>query len=123
MRGWRADVVVPAPAAGVSTVQTVLMDSLEKLMGRAEPRPASLIGGVHASGFLGERLSVQIAVRLEAGEGCADALADGAGERPAPRSAGMTAAVEVELLGDLAAHTTLSGAARAGLDPRPRGPR
>lgn len=93
-------------------MQTVLIDSLEKLMGQGEPRPASLIGGVHASGFLGERLSLQIAVRLETEEGLADALSDGADEGPAPRGVGMTAAVEVELLGDLAAHACVSAVRR-----------
>ncbi|PZO56996.1 MAG: hypothetical protein DI635_16845, partial [Pseudoxanthomonas suwonensis] len=86
----------------MSTVQSVLIDSLEKLMGDAEPRPASLIGGVHASGFLGERLSLQIAVRLD----------DGAGATPTDAPSGGTAGIEVELVGDLASATTLSAVRR-----------
>ena len=49
-------------------MQSVLTDSLEKVLGPSAPRPAALIGGVHASGFLGEVLSVQVALRLEPGE-------------------------------------------------------
>ncbi|ASK65797.1 hypothetical protein CFK39_08045 [Brachybacterium avium] len=50
-------------------MQSVLIDSLEKVLGEAVPRPAALIGGAHASGFLGEVLSLQVALRLEADEG------------------------------------------------------
>lgn len=46
-------------------MQSVLTDSLEKVLGETAPRPAELIGGAHASGFLGEVLSVQVALRLE----------------------------------------------------------
>ncbi|WP_114853908.1 DUF4091 domain-containing protein [Brachybacterium sp. YJGR34] len=46
-------------------MQSVLTDSLEKVLGDRPPRPAELIGGAHASGFLGERLSVQLAVRID----------------------------------------------------------
>lgn len=49
-------------------MQSVLTDSLEKVLGDVAPRPAELIGGAHASGFLGEILSLQLALRLEAGE-------------------------------------------------------
>ena len=45
---------------------SILTDSLEKVLGEAEPRPAELVGGFHASGFLGEVLSLQLAVRLDA---------------------------------------------------------
>ena len=83
-------------------MQSVLIDSLEKLMGDAEPRPASLIGGVHASGFLGERLSLQIAVRLDEPADAASAGAGGNG----------TAGIELELVGDLASATTLSAVRR-----------
>lgn len=48
-------------------MQSVLIDSLEKVLGADSPRPATLIGGAHASGFLGEVLSLQIAVRLDDG--------------------------------------------------------
>ncbi len=47
-------------------MQTVLTDSLEKVLGADAPRPAAPIGGVHASGFLGEVLSLQLALRLGA---------------------------------------------------------
>src|SRR5699024_9621608 len=68
MPGWRAG---PAPVTSPSltrsmTVQTVLTDSLEKVLGADAPRPAAPIGGVHASGFLDEVLSLQLALRLEA---------------------------------------------------------
>jgi hypothetical protein len=46
-------------------VQSVLTDSLEKVLGGEPPRPATPIDGVHASGFLDEVLSVQLAVRLD----------------------------------------------------------
>lgn len=46
-------------------MQSVLTDSLEKVLGETAPRPAELIGGAHASGFLGEVLSVQVALRLD----------------------------------------------------------
>lgn len=59
------DTVVPSEE---SPVQSVLTDSLEKVLGEAAPRPATLIGGAHVSGFLGEVLSLQLAVRLEDGE-------------------------------------------------------
>ena len=49
-------------------MQSVLTDSLEKVLGPTAPRPAALIGGAHASGFLGEVLSVQVALRLDEGE-------------------------------------------------------
>ncbi len=48
-----------------STVQSVLTDPLEKVLGPDAPGPAVAIDGVHASGFLDERLSLQLAVRLE----------------------------------------------------------
>ena len=48
-------------------MQSVLTDSLEKVLGETAPRPAELIGGAHASGFLGEVLSVQVALRLDEG--------------------------------------------------------
>ena len=37
------------------------------MLGETAPRPAELIGGAHASGFLGEVLSVQVALRLDEG--------------------------------------------------------
>ncbi len=83
-------------------MQTVVIDSLEKLMGDGEPRPGSLIGGLHASGFLGARLSLQIAVRLD----------DGAGATPTDAPSGGTAGIELELVGDLASATTLSAVRR-----------
>lgn len=84
-------------------MQTVLVDSLEKTMGLGEPRPAELIGGLHASGFLGERLSMQIAVKT-------------AVETDAPQ-------LEVELLGDLAACTQLSAVRRVPVSvPAPENP-
>ncbi|MGP9536673.1 DUF4091 domain-containing protein [Brachybacterium sp. AOP43-C2-M15] len=49
-------------------MQSVLTDSLEKVLGAAAPRPAVPIDGAHAAGFLGEVLSLQLAVRLEHGE-------------------------------------------------------
>lgn len=45
-------------------MQTVLTDSLEKVLGDDAPRPAAPIAGVHASGFLGEVLSLQLALHL-----------------------------------------------------------
>ena len=94
-------------------MQSVLIDSLEKLMGDAEPRPASLIGGVHASGFLGERLSLQIAGRLDEPADAASAGAGGNG----------TAGIELELVGDLASATTLSAVRRVPVSaPAPRTP-
>ena len=83
-------------------MQTVVIGSLEKLMGDGEPRPASLIGGLHASGFLGERLSLQIAVRLDEPADAASAGAGGSG----------TAGIEVELVGDLSAATRVSAVRR-----------
>src|SRR5699024_6014882 len=56
------DIAVPSRSL---PVQTVLTDSLEKVLGEDAPRPAALIGGAHASGFLGEVLSLQLALRLE----------------------------------------------------------
>ncbi|MGO2721975.1 MAG: glycoside hydrolase domain-containing protein [Brachybacterium tyrofermentans] len=50
-------------------MQSVLTDSLEKVLGDAAPRPADLIGGAHASGFLGEMLSVQVALLLDEADG------------------------------------------------------
>ena len=49
-------------------MQSVLTDSLEKVLGDSAPRPAELIGGAHASGFLGEVLSLQVALRLDEGD-------------------------------------------------------
>ncbi|OYN85855.1 DUF4091 domain-containing protein [Parenemella sanctibonifatiensis] len=49
-------------------MKSVLVDSLEKVLGNQNPRPAQLIGGVHASGFLGEPLAVQIALEVAAGD-------------------------------------------------------
>ncbi|MGO1285361.1 MAG: glycoside hydrolase domain-containing protein [Brachybacterium sp.] len=49
-------------------MQSVLTDSLEKVFGDSTPRPAELIGGAHASGFLGEVLSLQVALRLDEGD-------------------------------------------------------
>lgn len=49
-------------------MQSLLTDSLEKVLGTAPPRPAATPGGFHASGFLGETLSVQVALRAEKGE-------------------------------------------------------
>ncbi|MFC0674755.1 glycoside hydrolase domain-containing protein [Brachybacterium hainanense] len=46
-----------------------LTDSLEKVLGDAAPRPAAAPAGLHASGFLGETLSLQVALKLEEGEG------------------------------------------------------
>src|SRR5699024_5584591 len=68
MPGWPAGPVPatpPSPSRSM-TVQTVLTDSLEKVLGADAPRPAAPIGGVHASGFLGEVLSLQLALRLGA---------------------------------------------------------
>ena len=70
-------------------MQTVLTDSLEKVLGESAPRPAAPIGGAHASGFLGEVLSVQVALRAEEGEA------------PDPRSA-EHAALRVRLGGEIA---------------------
>src|SRR5699024_7147806 len=56
------DIAVPSRSL---PVQTILTDSLEKVLGEDAPRPAALIGGAHASGFLGEVLSLQLALRLE----------------------------------------------------------
>ena len=50
-------------------MQSVLTDSLEKVLGDAAPRPADLIGDAHASGFLGEMLSVQVALLLDEADG------------------------------------------------------
>lgn len=47
---------------------SILTGPLEKVLGEQNPRPADRNGGVHASGFLGEPLAVQLAVRLEPGE-------------------------------------------------------
>ena len=49
-------------------VQSVLTDSLEKVLGQEAPRPATPLDGVHVSGFLDELLSLQLAVRLDEGE-------------------------------------------------------
>ena len=49
-------------------VQSVLTDSLEKVLGQETPRPATPLDGVHVSGFLDELLSLQLAVRLDEGE-------------------------------------------------------
>ncbi len=46
-------------------MQSVLTDSLEKVLGDESPRPAAVLDGVHAAGFLDERLSLQLAVRLD----------------------------------------------------------
>lgn len=86
-------------------MQSVVIDSLEKLMGDGGPRSASLIGGVHASGFLGERLSLQIAVRLDDMDGTA-AREDGSATHT--DGSGGTSGIEVELVGDLAAAARLS---------------
>src|SRR5690625_7622873 len=48
-----------------SPVFSVLTDSLVKVFGETEPRPAELVGGFHASGFLGEVLSLQLALLLD----------------------------------------------------------
>lgn len=45
-----------------------LADSLEKVLGSDAPRPAAAPAGFHASGFLGETLSFQLALRLEEGD-------------------------------------------------------
>ncbi|UVY82853.1 DUF4091 domain-containing protein [Brachybacterium sp. NBEC-018] len=50
-------------------MQTRLTDSLEKVLGPTPPRPLTTRGDVHVSGFLGERLSLQLAVLLETGDG------------------------------------------------------
>src|SRR5690606_21791649 len=59
----------PRPSPLCSTrspsVQSVLTDSLEKVLGDESPRPAAVLDGVHAAGFLDERLSLQLAVRLD----------------------------------------------------------
>ncbi|HEX7349885.1 glycoside hydrolase domain-containing protein, partial [Brachybacterium sp.] len=60
-------------------MQTVLTDSLEKVLGEAAPRPAELHDGAHVSGFLGEVLSVQVALRTDEPEvrvGLSGGLAD-----------------------------------------------
>lgn len=49
-------------------MQSVLIDSLQKVFGDRTPRPADPVAGVHASGFLGETLSVQVAVLLDEGD-------------------------------------------------------
>src|SRR5699024_8102195 len=77
-----------AVTRGALSVQTVLTDSLEKVLGESAPRPAAPIGGAHASGFLGEVLSVQVALRAEEGEA------------PDPRSA-EHAALRVRLGGEI----------------------
>src|SRR5699024_690490 len=59
------DITVPSRSL---PVQTILTDSLEKVLGEDAPRPAALNGGAHASGFLGEVLSLQLALRLEAAD-------------------------------------------------------
>src|SRR5699024_8546821 len=78
-----------APLRGALSAQTVLRDPLETVLGESAPRPAAPIGGAHASGFLGEVLSVQVAVRAEEGEA------------PDPRSA-EHAALRVRVGGEIA---------------------
>jgi Domain of unknown function (DUF4091) len=82
-------------------VQSVLIDSLEKVLGDASPRPAELIGGAHASGFLGEVLSVQVSLLLDEG----DAPDTGSPDRVAHAPRGLddaSAVVDVRLAGALA---------------------
>src|SRR5699024_7640738 len=71
-----------------------LTDSLEKVFGETEPRPAELVGGFHASGFLGEVLSLQLALHLDSDRAPDTAPADRvAHARPL---ADPTAAIEVQ---------------------------
>ena len=44
-------------------MQIVLTDSLEKVLGGDAPRPAELVDGAHAAGFVEEVLSMQVALR------------------------------------------------------------
>lgn len=46
-------------------MQTVLTDSLEKVLGETVPRPAERHDGVQVAGFLDEVLSVQLALRTD----------------------------------------------------------
>lgn len=84
-------------------MQSVLTDSLEKVLGDASPRPAELIGGAHVSGFLGEVLSVQVALLLEEPE--------------------ATEQVRVQITGDLAALARLQVVRRVPVSsPAPEDP-
>src|SRR5690625_3757597 len=89
-----------------SPVFSVLTDSLEKVFGETEPRPAELVGGFHASGFLGEVLSLQLALHLDSDSAPDTAPADRvAHARPLEDP---TAAIEVQVSGSAAELVRLS---------------
>lgn len=86
---------------------SVLTDSLEKVFGETEPRPAELVGGFHASGFLGEVLSLQLALHLDPDSAPDTASADRVAH--APRSLDdPTGAIEVQVSGSAAELVQLS---------------
>lgn len=90
---------------------SVLTDSLEKVFGETEPRPAELVGGFHASGFLGEVLSLQLALRLDPDSAPSAAPGTAPADRAAhaPRSLeDSTAAIEVQVSGSAAELVQLS---------------
>ena len=82
-------------------MQSVLTDSLEKVLGDAAPRPAELIGGAHASGFLGEVLSVQVALLLDEHE-APDTSSPDQFAHASRALDGRNAVVQVQITGDLA---------------------
>src|SRR5690625_1371296 len=84
-----------------SPVFSVLTDSLEKVLGETEPRPAELVGGFHASGFLGEVLSLQLALHLDPDSAPDTASADRATHTPRSLE-DPTAAIEVQVSGSAA---------------------
>ena len=82
-------------------MQSVLTDSLEKVLGGTAPRPAELIGGAHTSGFLGEVLSMQVALLLEEHDAPNTGSADRFAHAPrGPEDA--SAVVRIHLSGGLA---------------------
>lgn len=90
---------------------SILTDSLEKVPGDSAPRPAKLIGGFHASGFLDEVLTVQVAVLLD--ESCAPDTASP--DRSTYAQLGVhesTAVVGIDLSGAVVEHARVCAVRR-----------
>ncbi|WP_193106342.1 DUF4091 domain-containing protein [Brachybacterium sp. FME24] len=103
-------------------MQSVLIDSLEKVLGDSPPRPAELIGGAHASGFLGEVLSMQVALLLIKGDAPDTASPDRSAHAPRDLE-DATAVVRVQLGGDLAERARVHAVRRVPVSsPAPEDP-